>query len=235
VSETIVIERRFRGPEGSGNGGYTCGRAAALVGASAEVTLRLPPPLDRPLHARREEGRVLLFDGDALVAEAVPAELDLELPDPVSIPEAEAARARYAGFEQHEFPTCFVCGPDRDEREALRLFPGPVEGRDLVAAPWTPASWLADEQGLVRPEFVWAALDCPGAFAVGFAQRGAAVLGRFAARIGERPRAGEPHVVVGWPLGEDGRKLYAGTAILDATGRALAFARATWILPRAEN
>jgi hypothetical protein len=31
TQESIVVARRFRGPESSGNGGYTCGRIAALV------------------------------------------------------------------------------------------------------------------------------------------------------------------------------------------------------------
>ena len=39
-------------------------------------------------------------------------------------------------------------------------------------------------------------------------------------------------MVVGWPLGEDGRKLYAGTALFTADGELLARARATWIRPR---
>ena len=36
-----------------------------------------------------------------------------------------------------------------------------------------------------------------------------------------------------WPLGEDGRKLYAGTALFSADGELLALARQTWI--RAES
>ena len=35
-----------------------------------------------------------------------------------------------------------------------------------------------------------------------------------------------------WPLGEDGRKLYAGTALFAADGALLALARQTWIAPR---
>jgi hypothetical protein len=93
-----------------------------------------------------------------------------------------------------------------------------------VAAPWTPRE--------SRAELVWAALDCPGAFAVGLPGRGEVVLGRLAARIDRVPEAGEACVVVGWPLGEDGRKLYAGTALFTAGGELLARAHATWIAPR---
>jgi hypothetical protein len=100
-----------------------------------------------------------------------------------------------------------------------------VEGDGLFAAPW-----LVPED--VTREFVWAALDCPGAIAVGFPERGETVLGRFVACVDAVPAAGERCVVVAWPLGEDGRKLYAGTALFSAAGDLLALARATWIIPR---
>ena len=46
------------------------------------------------------------------------------------------------------------------------------------------------------------------------------------------PEVGERCVVVSWPLGEDGRKLYAGTALYAEDGELLAVARQTWIAPR---
>jgi hypothetical protein len=220
---TITIEGRYNGPPGSGNGGYTCGVVAALVGDSAEVTLRMPPPLDRPLRVERTDGRVQVYDGDALVAEAVPADVELEPPESVSFEEAERAAEGYEGFVEHAFPTCFVCGPARAEGDGLRIFAGRVDGGDLVAAPWTPHE--------SRTELVWASLDCPGAFAAGYDGRGEMLLGRLAARIDRLPEVGERCVVVGWPLGEDGRKRYAGTALFTADGELLARARATWIVP----
>jgi hypothetical protein len=36
-------------------------------------------------------------------------------------------------------------------------------------------------------------------------------------------------VVIGWPVGEDGRKLYSGTALFSEGGELRAFARATWV------
>jgi predicted amidohydrolase len=53
-----------------------------------------------------------------------------------------------------------------------------------------------------------------------------------AAEIERLPADGERCVVVAWPLGEDGRKLYAGTALLDEHSELLARARQTWIAPR---
>ena len=217
----LTIDPRFNGPPGSGNGGYTCGLVAELVRAPTEVTLRRPPPLGRAL--RFDGGQ--LWDDDALVAEASPADVDLDPPRPVGFAEAVRAAEAYPGFERHAFPTCFVCGPEREPGHGLRIFAGPVDGQDVFAAPWV----VPEDVG--RP-FVWAALDCPGAIAVGFPARGETVLGRFAARVDAVPEPGSRCVVVAWPLGEDGRKLYAGTALFSEGGEPLAVARATWIIPR---
>jgi hypothetical protein len=222
--EHLTIEARFNGPDGSANGGYTCGRIAALLGGRAEVTLRAPPPLERPLGVEREDEGVRILDGDALVAEAVPASVELDLPSPPSRQEAEAASARYPGFAEHAFPRCFVCGPERKPGDGLRVFAGPL-GDGRFAATWQPSE--------IRPELVWAALDCPGAIAVGFPDRGETLLGRFAVSIHELPKPKERCVVLAWPLGEEGRKLYAATALYGDGGRALAGARATWIAPSA--
>ena len=219
----MIVPARYNGPADSGNGGYTCGLVAALLGGVAEVTLRLPPPLDRELAVLRDDAHLEIRDGEALVAEAEPAELDLDVPAPVSVEEAAEASARYAGFVHHAYGTCFVCGPRRED--GLRVYAGPVEGRPgLVASPWTPGED-------VRPELVWAALDCPSGWAVDDFQREGVLLGRMAAEIDRLPQPGEPHVVLGWRIGEDGRKRYAGSALLTGDGEVLARARSTWIVP----
>jgi hypothetical protein len=220
----ISFERRFRGPLASANGGYASGRLAALVDADeVEVTLRLPPPLDRPLTVERDAEAALLRDGDALVAEARPAPLGVAAPAAVSPEEAVAARGRHVRGFSPDFAECFVCGV-RDD--GLEIHVGPVTGREpLHAAP------------VVLPEadaaLVWAAIDCPGAYAVGAEGRGDIVLGRMTARVDRVPAVGEPCVAAAWPLGEDGRKLFAGTALYAADGELLAVAKQTWIVPRA--
>ena len=221
----MIVPGRYNGPPDSGNGGYACGLFAGLLGGAAEVTLRLPPPLDRELAVVRADGRVEIHDRDAIVAEAEPAVVDIEVPDPVSVEDAAEASTRYAGFAHHAYDTCFVCGPRRED--GLRIYAGPVGGRsEVVASPWSPPED-------VRPELVWAALDCPSGWAVDDFQREGVLLGRMAAQIERLPESGKPHVVLGWRVGADGRKRFAGSALLTADGEVLARARSTWIVPSA--
>jgi hypothetical protein len=212
----VVIARRFRGPAESGNGGYSCGAFAG--GRDAEVTLRLPPPLETPL---RVDGGVVR-DGERVVAEVAEARVGLEPPAPVSWDEAVAARRPDV---TSPFPECFVCGHARGD-DGLHIHAGPVPGREVVAAPWEVG---ADQVG---HELVWAALDCPGAYATGVVGRGVVVLGRLAAHVERVPEPGERCVVLGWSLGGDGRKHGAGTAVLDESGGLVGIARAVWIEPR---
>ena len=228
---SFTIDRRFRGPEKSGNGGYTCGLVAGYVAGDAEVTLRRPPPLDRPLAVTRDGTRVLVHDGEHLVAEAAPAEWDLEVPAAPGLAEAEAASRRYAGFTRHAFPNCFVCGTDREAGDGLRIFAGPVPGRDLVADTFTPDPALpAGRRGLAT-ELVWSLLDCPGAWAVErHAEDRPVVLGRMAARVVQPVPMEGRYLTVGWPIGRDGRKLFSGTALYGADGAVHGYARQTWIV-----
>ncbi len=71
---------------------------------------------------------------------------------------AVAGRARY--YTDPVFPDCFVCGMGRGPGDGLRIFPGPLAGRPFWAAPWTPDPSVTGAGGRVRPEVVWAALDC---------------------------------------------------------------------------
>jgi hypothetical protein len=99
-----------------------------------------------------------------------------------------------------------------------------VAGRaGIVAAPWVPQE--------VRPEIVWAALDCPSGWAVDDFQREGVLLGRMGATLSAMPATATEAVVIGWSLGEDGRKRYAGSALFDEAGTLLAAARSTWIVP----
>jgi len=224
-----TIDRRFRGPNRSGNGGYVCGVIAeAMEGAPATVRLHAPPPLDVPLTLEQDDDRWFLRDGETIIGSGSPAPLSIEPPEPPSLEEAREAVGRYAGREEHVFPECFVCGIDRGPPEALGIHPGPVPGRDLVAAPWTPPDDFALDDGTVRPAIAWAALDCPSYF--GMQRVGLpAVLGTLHAAILEPIWTGDEHIVIGWRGPVDGRKHIAGSAIFSANGQLLAKGRAIWV------
>jgi len=222
-----VIEHRFRGPPQSGNGGYSCGVVAEGVSGVATVTLRRPPPLDRPLTLTGDGEQSRLTDGENIVGEAAQSTLDLVVPEAPGLEVAVEASRRYAGFEAHPFPGCFVCGPERAPGDGLRIFPGRVGNTDVVAAPWTPDDSLRGADGMVRRRHVWAALDCPSYF--GLASAPLALLGRLTASIERLPEIGEPLVAIGWPIEVEGRKSFAGSALANREGEVLASAAATWI------
>jgi hypothetical protein len=222
----LTIARRFRGPRTSANGGYAAGLLAQAVGAPAvEVTLRLPPPLERPLTVSRVGERVLLLDGEALVAEARPGDPAVAAPPPPTFAEAQEASRVVGGWGAPEFDECFVCGV-RADGDGLDIHAGLVPGRDGLVA----TTWVAKD---VCPEIVWAVIDCPGAYALRGDGRGEPLLARITARIDRLPEEGERCVVAGWPLDADGRKRHAATALYGADREPLAVSRQLWIEPRA--
>ncbi|HEU4421889.1 MAG TPA: hypothetical protein VFR67_05025 [Pilimelia sp.] len=217
----MIIPARFNGPPGTGNGGYSAGLVAGLVpGQVAEVTLRLPPPLDTPLSVVRSAATVQVYDDSRLVAEARPVEpFDAAVP-PVSFWAAAEASRWYDGFTDHPFPTCFVCGPKREPGDGLRVFPGRLpDGR-------TAAPFVVPED--VSAAMIWASLDCPGGWAVISSGR-PYVLGRMAATVAALPRPGDQCVVVGATVAVHGRKADVRSSLYGPDGTLLAAARATWI------
>lgn len=116
--------------------------------------------------------------------------------------------------------------------------------KEEFAAPWIPAAEFADAAGNIRPEYIWAAMDCPTGFAAGFAANSTAsaagdsagspsanklVTGRLAVSIEATVRAGEQCVLLSWPLAVDGRKHHAAGLLLGEDGSVRTRARATWI------
>ncbi len=230
----IDIPSRFAGPPNMGHGGYVAGLFAQRTEGAVQVTLRRPTPLDQPLELLDEgEGRWSLRSGDEVIAESEPSTLEIEVPPPPSIEAARAAEAGSPSFYNDErgvHPTCFGCGNLREEGDGLRVFVGPVEvdGHRQVAGTWTPADAFVDDDGLVDTQWVLAALDCPGAFAFIAEDTRAGLLGRIVFEQYAPVPGDGTYVVTGWQAGEDGRKLFAGTALFDGAGTLLAAARATW-------
>ena len=62
----------------------------------------------------------------------------------------------------------------------------------MLAAPWVPHASLDDGAGRVAPEFLWAALDCAGAFAVMEDLEQPIILGELSARLDGELAIGEP-------------------------------------------
>ena len=231
--KTLTIAARFCGPATSSNGGYFAGVVATLVSRTLAVRLLKPPPLDTELTVRElEDGTLQVVHGEEAIGEACPARLELDVkPAPEYLEAVEASR-RYAGFHYHRFPSCFVCGTRRVRGDGLRIFAGPMPERGVVAAPWVPDASLDQGDGKVRAEFMSAALDCPGYYAVAADDR-MMLLAEFTAHVDRRVHIGESCTVVAWPIASSGRKHEAGTAILDGEGELCGKARALWIEPRA--
>ena len=232
MTDSITIGQRFHGPPGSGNGGYSCGTLGKFFDGPAAVRLRIPPPLDAPMQVREGDGGLELWHGDDLVATGRPATVKIDTPEPPDFAAAEAASKRYRGFDSHYYPGCFVCGPERPHGDGLRVFAGPVEAgtgpEGMVAATWVPDGSLANQSGNIESEYIWAVLDCPGAYAFPEPATGAILLGELAVDIQEPVVAGEKCVVIGWEISQEGRKHYTGTALFGESGTCRAIGYATW-------
>lgn len=227
--ERLTISRRFCGPSNSGNGGYVCGRVARHISGPATVRLFLPPPLETELHIEAVDNSVRLLHGSKPIAEGRKTAIDLPVPVSPSFSKATEASMSYLGFTDHRFPRCFVCGPVRKKGDGMRIFAGPITESSVVASPWVVDASLDSDAG-VPEAFLWAALDCPSGFAVLPVSKGMTiVLGQQSAGICGSVRAGENCVVIGWPIGIDGRKHMAGSAVFSEAGEAVAIGRSTWI------
>src|ERR671919_2947137 len=96
-SDEVEVHRRFRGPPTSGNGGYVAGIVAEWIDGPAQVDLLAPIPLEVPLHRRRDDAEVMLFDTATNYARGRPldAPLEFDIPAPPSVEELEAAAVSF--------------------------------------------------------------------------------------------------------------------------------------------
>jgi hypothetical protein len=231
---SLRIERRFNGPPDSANGGYAAGVVAGLIDApAAAVRLHAPPPLDTDLIAETADDRaVTLRHGDALVATGRPADPLDGLVPPVrpTLAEAREAMRNHAWWDvHHALSGCFVCGAAR-VRDGLGIHFGPLPGHPEVnGAVVLPDATFPHRDGVLAPELVWAALDCPS-YAPALTERGSiSLLGSLHAEVLGDLKVGEPAIAVGWHEASDGRKHRTASALLGADGELIGRARATWI------
>lgn len=229
---TITIDRRFRGPATSGNGGVSAGLAARHVDGPAAVRLRVPPPLDTALAVRVAGDGVAVVLDEQVVLEARPATVPVGVPvDGAELEDIVArtfARGANAVPLDHPAPECFVCGP-RDD--GLRVSVAALPGTDVWSSVWTPVAAVANDGRHVDEHVVWGVLDCPAGMAV---VRGPVVgelpffpaLTQLTAALRHPVVVGEPVAVLAWNEASDERRANAGTAIVDRGGRVLAHAYA---------
>jgi hypothetical protein len=234
ATASLVLDARFNGPPGTANGGYACGAVGELVDGPAEVSLLSPPPLGVPLDVGfYEQGEVeIRYDG-SVVARARPIDgVDATPPVWPSLAEArEASRRRAGGMESGRasmFSDCFVCGSQR--HDGLGIHFGPLRGHpDVTAAVFLPDATVPNRAGVVGPDMVWAALDCPSYTPPLWDWERPSLLARLAVERLDCVEVGEPAIALGWHLATEGRKHHTASALLSRDGRVLARARALWI------
>ena len=233
AAEQVRIEGRFNGPPTTANGGYACGTLARFIPGPAEVTLRVPPPLDHPLDVVYVADGAELRDGETLVASGRSiGPLDFEPPVRPTVDEALDAQTRHPFIGvRTPLSDCFVCGYGREG--GLGLCFGPLAERpDLNGAVLRSRPDIPTRDGALAPEILWATLDCPS-YTPDVSAGPIAVLGRLAAELLRPVGSDETLVAVGWPLAPaEGRKHHTASALLDSEGETVARARALWIEAR---
>ena len=223
----ITIASAFNGPPNSGNGGYAAGILSRLFDAPHTVRISAPIPLDAPLTVSADDGTLIAEHDGTRILTARPGDVTLAPPAPPSMDTALEAAANPTSFGMGGPSTCFVCGRNRKEGEGLHIHCGRVDPSH-AASVWTPHPNFDNGHGFVRPEYVWAALDCPGGFSLPVIDT-TYLLGEMSAKIHQPVPTGEPVIVHAWHEWSDGRKHFAGTALHGKDGTLLAQADTLWI------
>jgi len=223
----IVIDPYYEGPTDIAQGGYISGRMAVyLESDTVEVTMKNPTPMGKPLILdTTTPDRVFVFEGERLLNEARPAQLDLDIPEHVSLETAKKASLRH--ITEMPFPNCFGCGSGRTEDDGLHLRSGPVEERNIVAIDWVPrAAAVGASEGEEVPEpVVWSAMECPTARVMQFSgivkPEQSFLLGRMTSKVNRLPKVGRPYFFMGWPIERDGRKIEVAGSLHNEAGEVL--------------
>lgn len=237
--QAFSIEWRFRGPRSgtthTAQGGYFSGRVSAVVPHAHTFILEKAIPLEKVLVVRVDGAGAVVSDGEDVVARLTGDKPVGPPPGPVSLRDAVEASRRFEGA-RHSAPECFACG-FRQEGDGLRIYPGSIpdryaHGGRVLAAGWQPHPAFLNSAGRLREEFVWAALDCPAAWAV---PPGDGKTGTLRGEIFGPIDGHQPLIVMGWYLPavsprEGSRSRQAGSAIFDQDGGLLALGAQTWVL-----
>lgn len=226
----IRIPTAFNGLTDAAQGGIASGLFAQLVGGTATVRLLDRIPLEEDLEARldRRGAASILCDG-AVVATVTPTTSFRH--DPPTRPTFEdaldAARRHPLRGIRHPFSDCVICSPSRADGLGV-VFGTSPRVPDVLVAPLRPAPAFVTD-GMLRPEAIWGAMDCPSFPADLLRTRTLAVTGQLTAHLEREVSAAERLVVVGWRTGRGGRSHRAATAVLDEAGEVVASAETVWV------
>lgn len=229
MDEQLTIPSRFQGVQGKGQGGHAAGLLAEHIRGPATADFFVPIPLDRPLQLRGDDARLELLDGDALVLRVRARGENLAVPDPVTVADAADAQRRSPVWDHPMVSDCYSCGTVPGTME---VHPGPLTGKPGYATTWTPPEWAGDGAGQVLPRHVWAAIDCPAGWCAGMQDGGRfrpAVTGSMTVQVLGQVPMGLTYAISAWTEPWKGRRVSAGTALFDATGRCLAVSSSVWI------
>ncbi|MEX0831027.1 MAG: hypothetical protein WD007_00360 [Nitriliruptoraceae bacterium] len=230
------------GPEGILQGGLS---SAALIGAAqaadpigAPVTavdarLHAPTPTGRTIEiAVRSTNLTAVYDVRTSHASTTLVTGTVELAGPDSSSHVHdlaeiAARALPTPQPASAFRDCWMCGSTNAHPYAQRMFPGYVDDRTVLCG-WVADEVLGDDQGVVDPVLVAAALDCPTGWAcaptIEAMNTQGPLLGGYRVRYLRDVPVMEPVRIVGRLDHADGRKLSTRGALIDDDGTVCAVA-----------
>lgn len=230
---TIRIGRRYQGPSGTGQGGWTSALFERAVGHPLAISIRAPIPLDTDLDLAETDEGWQLRNGEQVILAATPRTEPFVDTPAVSIEEAAAARARFpaANDAVHPVPDCFSCGP---VETSMGVHAGPLaDGSGRFAVDWTVPAWAATES-LPDDALLWTAMDCTMAWYVAYRDdHRPAFTVSFAAEVTAPLVAGETYALVAWngdyAAAWDGRKRGGAAAAFDSRGTCVARSRSFWV------
>lgn len=229
---TIRIGRRFQGPSGSGQGGWTSALFERAVGEPLTIAIKRPIPLETELAVEAVDGGWEVHHDEAVVLAGVPRTEGFVDTDPVPLSDAAIARQHFPAANDvvHPVPDCFSCGP---VETSMGVHAGPLQdGSGRFAIDWTVPDWAGT--GRAGDALLWTAMDCTSAWYVGYAgSRRPAFTVSYAAEVERSLEIGETLAIVAWrgdyEAGWDGRKRGAAAAAFDADGKRVARARSFWV------
>ncbi|RDI55748.1 hypothetical protein [Nocardia mexicana] len=235
-TETVTLPEHVHGYPDVAFGGYVAGMLAQRTESPVvRVDFRSIVPVATEVgFGATDTGWALTAADGRLLVEAAPADLTIETPTPPSWAEAKLASDAAVSTGGRPITDCYGCGAACAPGRGLRLFPWQMPDRELIAAAWQPDPGLADENGVLPPEVVWSALDCPGGIAG--IQLSGMRYGAFTAALTatqwQPVRAEHEYISYAWPIRADGRKHTVGVALSTLGGDLCAYAEALWIEPK---